>query len=233
MVEAILAASPGPDVLDVGMGTGISARPFMEEGCRVLGIDPDERMAGYARSSGLDVEIATFETWERAGRTFDAVVAGQSWHWVDPVAGASKAADVLRPGGLLAPFWNVMSFAPELAKGFSAVYRRLLPDLPWLRAGTPGGSASYAPLLDQTADGIRRCARLGEPDRWDFGWQRPYTRDEWLDIVPTFGGHGQLPPEQLERLLTGIGEVIDSAGGSITVDYTAVITARRDGLSPA
>lgn len=28
MVDAILAASPGPDVLDVGIGTGIVARQF-------------------------------------------------------------------------------------------------------------------------------------------------------------------------------------------------------------
>ncbi|MCW2935319.1 MAG: hypothetical protein JWM19_6281 [Actinomycetia bacterium] len=29
-------------------------------------------------------------------------VAAQAWHWVDPVAGAAKAAVVLRPGGRLA-----------------------------------------------------------------------------------------------------------------------------------
>ena len=45
MVDAVLAASPGRDFLDVGTGTGISARPFRQEGCRVLGVEPDERMA--------------------------------------------------------------------------------------------------------------------------------------------------------------------------------------------
>ncbi|MFB9838760.1 class I SAM-dependent methyltransferase, partial [Actinoallomurus acaciae] len=97
LVERIVAASPGPRVLDVGCGTGIEARQFQAAGCTVLGVDPDARMAGFARRTGVEVEVATFETWDPAGRVFDAVVAGQAWHWVDPVAGAAKAAQVLRP----------------------------------------------------------------------------------------------------------------------------------------
>ncbi len=106
LVERIVAASPGPDVLDVGCGTGIAARQFQAAGCRVLGVGPDPRMADLARQRGFGVEVATFEAWDPAGRAFDAVIAGQAWHWVDPVAGAAKAAQVLRPGGRLAVFWN-------------------------------------------------------------------------------------------------------------------------------
>src|SRR5215469_8355085 len=58
LVERIIAASPGPGVLDVGCGTGIAARQFQAAGCRVLGVDPDARMAGVARQSGLEVEVA-------------------------------------------------------------------------------------------------------------------------------------------------------------------------------
>ncbi|MFG2003817.1 class I SAM-dependent methyltransferase [Spirillospora sp. NPDC048911] len=112
MVERIVAATPGPDVLDVGCGTGISSRQFQAAGRTVLGVDPDARMAELARRTGIESEVATFEDWEPAGRTFDAVIAGQSWHWVDPVAGAAKAAEVLRPGGRLAVFWNAGDPSP-------------------------------------------------------------------------------------------------------------------------
>src|ERR1017187_8836313 len=107
LVERIVAASPGPDVVDVGCGTGIAARQFQAAGCQVLGVDPDARMADLTRQSGIEVEVAKFEAWNPAGRGFDAVIAGQAWHWVDPVAGAAKAAQVLRPGGRLAAVWNV------------------------------------------------------------------------------------------------------------------------------
>lgn len=40
--------------------------------------------------------------------------------------------------------------------------------------------------------------------------------------MPTFGGHGQLP-EQLDALLTGMGDVIDSMGGAFTMHYTALV----------
>ena len=106
LVEWIVAASPGPGVLDVGYGTGIAARQFQAAGCQVLGVDPDARVADLARRNGLEVEVAAFEAWDPAGRAFDAVIAGQARHWVDPVAGAAKAAQALRPGGRLAVFWN-------------------------------------------------------------------------------------------------------------------------------
>jgi hypothetical protein len=44
----------------------------------VLGVDPDERMAGFARRRGLEVEVATFEDWDAAGRVFDTVIAAQA-----------------------------------------------------------------------------------------------------------------------------------------------------------
>ncbi len=228
MVDAVLAGRNGLEVLDVGIGTGISARPFRQAGCRVLGVEPDERMAAVALRSGLEVEIATFEEWDRAGRTFDLVIAGQAWHWVDPVLGASKAAEVLRPGGRIALFWNAMSFPPELAEGFSAVYRRVLPEFPFFQNGPPGGVASYAPLCDKAAQGIRQAAAFTGPEQWHFDWERTYARDEWLEQVPSFGGHSRIPPEGLTALLSGIGAVVDMAGGSFTMGYTAVVvTATR------
>lgn len=61
MVEQIVAASPGPDVLDVGCGTGIEARQFQAAGATVLGVEPDARMADLARRTGVEAEVATFE----------------------------------------------------------------------------------------------------------------------------------------------------------------------------
>jgi SAM-dependent methyltransferase len=228
MVDAVLAVSPGREFLDVGTGTGISARPFLKEGCRVLGVEPDERMAEFARRRGLEVEIAKFEEWDAAGRSFDVVTAGQAWHWVDPVLGASKAAEVLRAGGRIALFWNAMSFPPDFAEAFSAVYRHVVPEFPFFQSGAPGGVASYAPLFGQAIDGIRQTGAFDEPEQWCFDWQRPYTRAEWLDQVPTFGGHTRLPVEKLAELLIGIGDAIDAQGGSFVAGYAAVVvTARR------
>src|ERR1700678_623792 len=165
LVARIAAASPGRSVLDVGTGTGIAARQFQAAGCRVLGVEPDPRMAAFARGTGVDAEVATFEDWDSAGRRFDAVVAGQAWHWVDPVAGAVKAARVLRPGGRLAVFWNAFGFPPDLGAAFAAVYQRVIPDSPVSRRGLTGRNA-YQMMCDKAADGMRQAGGFGEPEQW-------------------------------------------------------------------
>jgi SAM-dependent methyltransferase len=230
LIERIVAASPGPEVVDVGTGTGISARQFRAAGCRVLGVEVDARMAEFARRSGIEVEVAKFEDWEPAGRMFDAVVAGQTWHWIEPTAGAGKAAEVLRPAGRLAVFWNVFEPPSDLAAAIAEVYQRVLPDSPFAR-GASGGIAAYARQLSKAADGIHETGHFQGPERWELDWQRDYTRDEWLDQVPTSGGHSLFEPQRLHELLAGIGAAIDAVGGSFTMHYTAVaITAVRRNL---
>lgn len=225
LITRIAAASPGPDVLAVGSGTGIDARQFQAAGCRVLGVEPDARMAGFARNSGVETEVAAFEDWDPAGRRFDAVAAGMAWHWIDPLAGASKAAGVLRPGGRLALFWYVFQPSSDLNEAFTAPYRRVLPDLPYGRRAMPDLDAyleAYSAFFVKAEDGIAQTGAFAEPERWRYDWTRSYTRDEWLDMVPTSGGMSNVPPEKLEELLTGIGEAIDTAGGTFTVEYATV-----------
>ncbi|HWO60871.1 MAG TPA: class I SAM-dependent methyltransferase [Umezawaea sp.] len=226
LLEAVVAA--GSTVLDVGTGTGIVARQLQARECTVLGVEVDPRMAEFARRD-LDVEVSAFETWDPAGRTFDAVVSGQTWHWIDPVAGAAKAAECLRPNGLLAAFWNVGQPPPELAEAFAAVYREVVPDSLAARWATvdPNG---YEVLCGRAADGIRTSNAFGEPETRRYDWTHTYTRDEWLDQVPTTGAHTRFPPDDLARVLAGLGAVIDAAGGGLTVEYaTVVVLARRTG----
>ena len=185
-------------------------------------MDPDARMAEWARRHGTDVEVSTFEAWDPAGRVFDLVVAGQSWHWVDPAAGARKAAAVLRAGGRLAVFWNAGEPPPEVRSAFTGVYERVLPGLPFALWGRPAIEA-YAAMAAKAAAGMRETAAFGTPEEWRFPWERTYTSAEWLDQVPTLGGHNRIPAPKLEALLAGMGEVVDGAGGRFTMAYTAVV----------
>lgn len=228
MVDAIVAASPGLDVVDVGIGTGIAARQFRAAGCRVLGVDVDARMAEWTRQQGFEVEVAAFEAWDPAGRIFDAVIAGQTWHWVEPVAGAAKAAEALRPGGRLAAFWNAGKPPTELARAFAEVYRRVAPDSLAARWATAAAEDAYSMPHQKVVDGIRAAGGFGDPEEWRFDWERSYTRDEWLDQLPTTGGHAQFSPATQDAVLAGVGAAIDAAGGSFPVRFsTTVVTAVR------
>lgn len=218
-----------PAVLDVGCGTGIAARQFRAAGCTVLGVEPDERMADFARRLGVPAEVATFEAWDPAGREFDVVAAGQSWHWVDPVAGAAKAARVLRPGGRLVVFWNVPEPPPAVAEAFAEAYESVAPDAPIDVRATPNRAGDgYWSLLTKAADGIRGTGTFGEPEQWHFDWEATYTRDAWLDQLPTQGALTRLPPDDVARVLDAVGAAVDAMGGSFPMRYaTVALTAER------
>ena len=227
LIERIVAASPGRDVLDVGCGTGIAARQFQVAGCRVLGIDVDARMARFAKQRGLEVEVARFESWDAVDRAFDAVIAGQTWHWIEPVAGATKAAAVLRPGGQIAVFRNDSRLPPKLTKAFAEAYARVLPDLP-INPHRTRAAASPATdtLAEQAVRGIQQTGAFSVPQQWTFTWQRPYTGEQWLDELPTSGLLTRLPAEKLAELLTNIAAAIETTvDGKFTADYTTTAIA--------
>jgi SAM-dependent methyltransferase len=215
-------------MLDVGCGTGIEARQFQAAGCTVLGVEPDARMAEFARHTGVDVEVATFEAWDPAGRDFDAVVAGTAWHWVDPVAGAAKAAQALRPGGRLAVFWHVFQLPSDVAEAFAVVYQRVVPDSPFNMQPLRKALDTYQALFTKAADGIRQAGGFSDPQQWRFDWEQSYTRDEWLDQLPTFGALTWLPSDKLAEVQAGVATAIDAMGGSFTMPYaTMAVTAAR------
>ncbi|MET8683162.1 class I SAM-dependent methyltransferase [Streptomyces sp. NPDC004732] len=231
LVERVVAAAPGADVLDVGCGTGIVARQFLKAGCSVLGVEPDGRMADRARRLGVTAEVATFEEWDPAGREFDVVVAGQAWHWVDPVAGAAKAARLLRPGGRLVTFWNVPEPPPAIGEAFADAYEQVAPDSPVTVRVTPEQARDgHGPLLAKAADGIRAAGAFGAPEEWEFDWKTTYTRDAWLDQLPTQGILTRLPQEAVARILEAVGAAVDAQGGSFTMRYvTVALAAERAG----
>jgi len=184
-------------------------------------------MAEFARRQGFDVEVAKFEDWDPAGRAFDTIIAAMTWHWIDPAAGAAKAAGLLRPEGRLAVFWNVGQPPPDLAGAFSEVYQRVLPDTPFAHTSSDP-LAAYEQFFTKAANEIEQVGAFHEPQRWQFDWERRYTKDQWLEQVPTFGGHSKFSPTKLDQLLAGLGDTIDAIGGSFAMRYAAVaVTASR------
>ncbi|WP_433059478.1 class I SAM-dependent methyltransferase [Dactylosporangium sp. CS-033363] len=210
---ALIERIPQGRVLDVGCGTGIVARQL--KGRTVLGVEPDPRMAEVARRHGIEVEIAKIEEWDPAGRTFDAVVAGQTWHWVEPMAGARTVAKALRPGGLVTMFWNGVDPPEEVGVATMEALRRHAPDMPLPPRYSFGGN-TYRPLADKAADGLRATGAFTEPEDWIFPWERVYTRREWLDQLATSGFANRLPPEVFEQIETP---------ATFTVTYSTVATA--------
>lgn len=111
MVEDILAyADPASDILEVGAGTGKATISFASRGVSMTCLEPDARMAARLRKEcakfpNVTIEESRLENYSRP-LAFDALIAGQSWHWVDRLRRWDLAYEALREGGTIALFWN-------------------------------------------------------------------------------------------------------------------------------
>jgi hypothetical protein len=102
-------------------------------------------------------------------------------------------------------------------------YRQAVPDSPLdLLTVKESTLEGYQALFDRASGGIREAGVFGDPERWRFDRERSYTREEWLDELPTSGALTRLPPEKLAEVLEGVGAAIDALGGGFTVHYTTV-----------
>ncbi|QUQ63114.1 class I SAM-dependent methyltransferase [Kutzneria sp. CA-103260] len=223
LISRIVAGSPGRTVVNVGCGTGIEARQFQAVGCTVLGVEPDVRMAEFARGTGVETEVSRFEDWDARGRRFDAVVSGTAWHWVDPVKGAAKAAEVLRPNGRVATFWHIFDLPKPIARAYAAVYRRVVPDSPFDLDNAKSMLELYQGQFDRTADGLR-AAGFAEPEQWRYDWERFYTGDEWLELLSTHGGMTMLDADRRAEILAGVEPAIKDG---FTLPYATVAVTSR------
>jgi SAM-dependent methyltransferase len=223
LIDRLLSDAPRT-VLDVGCGTGIAARLFMARGCEVLGLEPDPRMAAVARRRGVPVEDGSIEEWSAGDRRFDLLTAGQSWHWVDPIVGAAKAAIVLRPGGRFGLFWNQAQPQGEALVAVERAYERHAPDLG--RQSVLLGQRDVS-IYESIAEAFRADGGFTEVTLEMFGHDQVYPTEMWLELAGTHSDHRALPPEQLEALLASLRRRIDEVGGQVPVRYeTTLVTGR-------
>jgi len=117
---------PGWVVADIGSGTGISTELFLRFGNKVFAVEPNREMRSkaeelLARYPGFISVEGTAEATGLGDESVDLIVAGQAFHWFDPVktrtefvrigrpgaAARAGAGEVpVRPGAVVALIWN-------------------------------------------------------------------------------------------------------------------------------
>ncbi len=98
-------------IADLGSGTGISAKLFLENENAVFGVEPnaamreaaEEFLAGYPRFTSVN---GTAEVTTLKDGSVDFVIAAQAFHWFDRAAVAAECRRILRPDGYVALIWN-------------------------------------------------------------------------------------------------------------------------------
>ncbi|GHH65389.1 methyltransferase type 11 [Kitasatospora indigofera] len=229
-LAGLATLGPGRRILELGCGTGQATVPLAATGSRVTAVELGAEMAEVARWNlapypRAEVVVSAFEEWPLPPEPFDLVLAATSFHWIDPAVRTAKAADALRPAGVLAVVstHHVKGGSEEFFAEAQPLYERFDPATP------PGLRLSPAADIAPDDTELAGSGRFGPVEVRRYEWDLTYSAQEYLDVLRTYSGHRALPAPARTGLLAGIADLIDDRhGGSITKRYlTELMTAGR------
>ena len=158
-------------VADIGAGTGISTRLFLDAGHPVIAVEPNVAMRAAAENwlaaghPQLAFVAGTAEATTLGDASVGLVSAAQAFHWFDTEALRPEWRRILRPGGMALVYWNsrLLDSSP-----FLSAYEQLLLDY-----GTDYGAVAERYQDDATmrawfGDGLRGQVRLPNTQYLDF-----------------------------------------------------------------
>ncbi len=113
-------------IADIGCGPGNLAVVFLENGNTVFGIEPNAPMR--AASEKVLQKFPRFHPVDgRAEATtlppasVDFAVAGQAFHWFEPIATRAEFRRILKPAGWVALIWNERAGASAFDHAYEAM----------------------------------------------------------------------------------------------------------------
>ncbi len=120
-------------VADVGSGTGLLSKLFLDFGCSVIGIEPNREMrqaggqflAQYLKFSGVDAKA---EKTELHDSSVDLATSGQAFHWFDAAAARREFHRILRTPKWVALIWNEREVTAGFLGGYEQLLHRHAPD---------------------------------------------------------------------------------------------------------
>ncbi|WP_438352517.1 class I SAM-dependent methyltransferase [Microbacterium sp. CJ88] len=188
----VLLDGAGPDVVDVGAGTGLFTRLLRGAGRSIIAIEPSAGMLRELVAALPDVRAVqgTGERMPLPDASADVVVFAQAWHWVEPVAASAEAARVLRPGGRLGLVWNLRDEREEWVRALGTAMRA---------DGDHFRGAVEDPVVSPP---------FGEPERFLAAWTRMVTADELLADVRSRSYFALLEPAAQRAVIADVESVL-------------------------
>lgn len=117
-------------VADIGAGTGISAKMFLENGNPVYGVEPNAAMRRAAKEFLKDfprfkIVDGTAESTRLPDAAVDYVVAAQAFHWFDREKTHREFKRILRGGGYAVLIWNERQLdTTEFLRGYEEILKK-------------------------------------------------------------------------------------------------------------
>jgi SAM-dependent methyltransferase len=210
-------------IADVGSGTGLLTRVFLENGNRVIGVEPngemraagDEFLASYEKFSSVN---GSSEATTLDDGSVDFVTAAQAFHWFEPMGTRRDFVRILKPGGWVVIMWNDRRIGET---AFGRAYEDLL-----VRYSTDYTKVKEA--YPETHDmeqffGEAKFQRFELPNFQDFDFEGLAGRLRSSSYAPREGD------ARFEPMMEALRELFDANQKSdkVRMDYTTQIYAGR------
>jgi SAM-dependent methyltransferase len=205
-------------IADVGAGTGKLTRVLVAApDAEVVAIDPDPAMLAKLRESvpGVPTFTGTAERLPLPDSGLDAVVLGQAWHWVDPVAASVEIGRVVRSGGTLGLIWNIRDEREEWVRRLTEIMHSSAAE------NMVNGPGARGPQIAGPFQAI-------EINRWE--WKRPMNRTQIHRMAASRSYLITAPAEERAEIVRDMDELFDELGlgdAEATMDLPYVTTAYR------
>jgi SAM-dependent methyltransferase len=222
-VHAECAIAPDAPVADVGAGTGISTRLFLEAGHPVVAVEPnaamraaaDEWLSGFA---GYRSVAGTAEATTLDAASVDLVIAAQAFHWFDKANARREFARIVKPRGAIVLFWNrrPVSGSAFLA-GYDELLRRYCPEYGRVSDNYPDDAS----MADWFGDGYERKTVFPNAQLLDFDGLKGRLMSS--SYAPKAGDPGHEP------MLAALRELFDANAqdGQVNLAYETRVCAGR------
>lgn len=202
------------DVADVGAGTGISAKLFLDAGHRVTAVEPNAPMREAAEQwLGDNPRFRAVDGRADATGLPDAsvalIVVAQAFHWFDETATRREFARILRPGGLAAIVWNTRHLhGTPFLEGYEALLQRYGTDY----TSVAERYADEPRMRAWFGDGFRGTARFDHGQKLDFDALKGRLMSSSYAPQP---GHPQHAP-----MLDALRKLFDATAVDGRIDFT-------------
>ncbi len=208
-----MGVDAGARVADIGAGTGISAKMFLDAGHPVSAVEPNAAMRAAAErwlggTPGFDAVDGQAEATTLPAASVDLVSAAQAFHWFDPQAVRREWTRILRPGGLVAIYWNARRLT---GTPFLEGYERLLLDHGLDYSSVSERYGDDAMMQRWFGDGLRGVARFDHGQRLDFDALRGRLLSS--SYAPPAGHPGHAP------MLDALRRLFDATARDGVVDF--------------
>jgi len=227
MLRTWCSLRPEHTIADIGSGTGLLSKLFLDNGNRVLGVEPNPEMRAAGEAflrfyKGFTSVNGSAEATTLPPESVDFVTAGQAFHWFKPDRARREFQRILRMHGRAIIIWNErLVEETEFLQEYEALLREFGTDYSRVNESYPRAEQMLAFF------GPNEFTSHTLPNAQEFDFEGLSGRLRSSSYVPA-PGHAQFGPmmEELNRIFDA-----HQRNGRVHMEYrTRIYTGKLDSI---